>query len=953
MTNNSDRSRATNILANVEDPSKLQPIAERPDVLEAWLTDENPQVRANTARVIGSFANVSKKYLEEHPEITDILNHKTTNDSEEIVRIEAAIALCEFGFVLPFDNIRPSINRIGEESFDQKVKLLTKRIDQLRVIPEEEADFDKDFLNYTLNEIKKILDKNSKEIQNHGIILLSKLIEAVEGANQKFVFKRLIHIQLLTDNKEHIKSIFISGDDESRKERKTRGSGTHILAQISQTYPDVVEPYIEELTNVLIEDQTNESRAAKAIHNIAEESPKALNSVSDKIRKALNDDDLICYPSAEKRIRAAIDKLDTAQKEAESNADKKAERASKLRTDGDEYFHNSAFEKAETAYERSQTQYTDAIEIVSEYNLTTLVEQFTQQRNSVEERLEYTKLARLSETITMPTEELAAQPEQSARQLIDALKELTEIEESISESRQETIAEIREQAEASLTESFRQAVISRLDEAKTLEADGELLPAKDTYQEAKKMTTDIPEKIRRYASCEFDEVRSELETKCSEYLTQIEEKIVNQNIGEIEPIEPLDSASPPDLSEEQSLPNPSEIDVSKPGNQGGVKIPDDLQYKDINKGRNIGGMQGGAVYESTINTEDGPRRIALKEPKFEQPLEEPTHESLLNEIAKWDRVGDHPYVVDILEWDTEPHPWIAMEYMDEEHLAIYSQQRTIAVDEALWIGECLADALAHAHNHDIVHTDIKPRNILLTSTGDAPWSPPKIADWGLARFLQDHSGSQNDFSTGYGAPEQFTSTEFGGVSYRTDEYQLGIVLYELLADRHPFPERPKHPSKNILREKPQRLTEHADVPMEVVRVIEKMIEPYQADRHGSMEEIREQLNELRTGEKVSQTTSLAELADVYADLVRQSRFSYIKTKQSVRRLRRFVDDVEIGANVSDVQEEIEVLDEEWLPAKDPDKKDTPIKEIDSDLYYHIEEICDAIEQICAKTSDRG
>jgi len=120
-----------------------------------------------------------------------------------------------------------------------------------------------------------------------------------------------------------------------------------------------------------------------------------------------------------------------------------------------------------------------------------------------------------------------------------------------------------------------------------------------------------------------------------------------------------------------------------------------------------------------------------------------------------------------------------------------------------------------------------------------------------------------------------------------------------------------------------------------------------------MEEIREQLNELRTGEKVSQTTSLAELADVYADLVRQSRFSYIKTKQSVRRLRRFVDDVEIGANVSDVQEEIEVLDEEWLPAKDPDKKDTPIKEIDSDLYYHIEEICDAIEQICAKTSDRG
>jgi cold shock CspA family protein len=76
--------------------------------------------------------------------------------------------------------------------------------------------------------------------------------------------------------------------------------------------------------------------------------------------------------------------------------------------------------------------------------------------------------------------------------------------------------------------------------------------------------------------------------------------------------------------------------------------------------------------------------------------------------------------------------------------------------------------------------------VLFRETPGEQWDLPKVADWGLAAFLIDHSGSVEGLSPDYAAPEQFDADTFGEPSDFTDIYQLGCVLFELLTGQPPF-----------------------------------------------------------------------------------------------------------------------------------------------------------------------
>lgn len=946
MTNKENRKKATKILAGVDHPRRLAPIAERPDLLVNWLSDDSPAVRANTALIITELVNIDPEYVENHPEIEDALQDLTQNvPSDTASRIKTELALCELNrdYQYEYNNIVTHIQS-GKSDSDHALNLLLCHVDQLCERTGGDADSDIVFSSGVIEDLLILTQSDTADIQQQIVQSLAELMNArAEEQTDQIIEKIHTHYDR-TEIVAEFESILKCEDEKSRR------AASYIVAELARKYPDDVNQTVDNLTDAIVTevDRSTRRSAAAALSRIAKHSATDILPVVDTLRSQSENESH--RSKVKTRLNTAINALESAQQSAQAEADEKATTASEYRSDGDDYFHESAFEEAERAYVNARESYTAAIDIAREYNLTALVEQFNQQRDAVTERLEYTKLARLSEAVDIEPDDIAANPQRSAKDLITIIKEIDEAADTISEPRRESIEELREQARSMLTEAYRLAIHDLIEKGKEQEVNGELLHAKDTYQEAKQRSRNPNATIEIHASEDFDEVTDCLVDKCTDHITKIDNKIMLQTIGE--PAESESIPEPRQDPEDNNLPDHPEIAVADPDLQATYNSSSQLEFDDITKGRTIGGMQGGTVYEATIPTDEGPHQVALKEPQFEEPIGEPSDESLLNEIEKWEQVEDHPYVVDILDWETTPHAWIAMEYMDKEHLAIYSQQRSIAVDEALWIGECLADALAYAHEKDIVHTDIKPRNILLTSTVDAPWNVPKIADWGLARFVRNHSGSQQYFSAGYGAPEQFTSEEFGGVSFRTDEYQLGVVLYELLASRHPFPERPQSPSPNKLRQKPKRLTDYADVPTEVASVIEQMIEPYQEDRYGSMEQIRETLNELRTGDQIDQTIALTELADVYTDLVRQSRFSYTKTKQSIKRLRRFVDNTDFSAEHSDIQEELKEVDEEWLPMKNPDEMDTAIEEIDSELYHRIEEICDAVEQISAQTADK-
>ena len=121
-----------------------------------------------------------------------------------------------------------------------------------------------------------------------------------------------------------------------------------------------------------------------------------------------------------------------------------------------------------------------------------------------------------------------------------------------------------------------------------------------------------------------------------------------------------------------------------------------------------------------------------------------------------------------------------MPYFEEElcDSALSELKKPLECEEAAWILFNICEGLKFAHARKIIHRDLKPQNILLKN------GVPKISDWGLSRIISESTTtSATSFTPYYAAPEQINNRM---KDERTDIWQLGVILYELVTGVLPF-----------------------------------------------------------------------------------------------------------------------------------------------------------------------
>jgi serine/threonine protein kinase len=150
---------------------------------------------------------------------------------------------------------------------------------------------------------------------------------------------------------------------------------------------------------------------------------------------------------------------------------------------------------------------------------------------------------------------------------------------------------------------------------------------------------------------------------------------------------------------------------------------------------------------------------------------------------------DHPNIARLLDGGTTADglPYLVMEYIEGQPIDEYCNERRLGIIERLKLFRVVCDAVHYAHQNLVVHRDLKPRNILVSSRGTV-----KLLDFGIAKLLSPEQENPTTALTRtaisaltpeYASPEQFKGE---AITTAADVYSLGVVLYELLTGQRPY-----------------------------------------------------------------------------------------------------------------------------------------------------------------------
>ena len=280
--------------------------------------------------------------------------------------------------------------------------------------------------------------------------------------------------------------------------------------------------------------------------------------------------------------------------------------------------------------------------------------------------------------------------------------------------------------------------------------------------------------------------------------------------------------------------------------------------------REIGRGGMGSVYLASRADEEFHKEVAIKVVQGGMD-----HESITRRFRMERQILaglDHPNISHLLDGGSAPDgsPYFVMEYIEGLPIISYCDHRHLTTKARLRLFQAVCSAVHYAHQNLIVHRDIKPGNILVTTDG-----VPKLLDFGIAKLVspgtpgRELTGVSGQVMTPeYASPEQVNCQP---ITTASDIYSLGVLLYELLTGQYPYRlssgspldlaesicrQEPERPSVMVLRTAPEGTDRHGlsrELKGDLDNIVLKAIQKEPGRRYGSAAQLSEDIENYLLG----------------------------------------------------------------------------------------------------------